>query len=115
MVAVNNDAEVNMLFSFALLKQWLQGRVGAQDQTWELAECRRRMKQNPVFCTPTFVLGWGDSFLLDQMYFHTGGNLKLSDYPDVPDDVKVGDVVQLRSMPHVVTSVGLLTFNARRV
>lgn len=103
-----DDEEIYMLKSFALLKQWLTEHSGKV--SWTAAEYRQEMKRNPIFCMPTFILGWGDSFLLDQMFFRAGGNHKFSDFPTVPASAQVGDTVSVDGIERVISSAGLLTF-----
>lgn len=112
-MSVNEEVEINMLKSFALLKNWLT-EVRAKQADWTLQDYRQKMKENTAFFKPTFVLAWGDSFLLDQMFFRTGGNYQFCDFPELPVTVRVGDPVTVNGLPHVVTAAGLLTFNASR-
>lgn len=79
--------------------------------TTTLDAFRGHLKAHPEFSKPDFIMSWGDSFLLDQMFFKTGGRYKLTDFPALVD-LEIGKIVILHGAPRCVTKLGLLTFDA---
>ena len=60
-------------------------------------------------CDTIRLLQWGDARMLDQRYFSTGG-IHMRAFYGWP---QIGDVVSIFGVDMIVTTMGLLTFQAR--
>lgn len=111
-----NQDEVHYLVSAGMVKEWVTHMMAQpENQTMTLTQYRQQLYQQPFYQAPTFKLAWGDSFLIDNMYFHAGGKHFFHHFPHL-NHPQVGDIVQLSkdndNQHYVITSSGLLTFDA---
>lgn len=57
------------------------------------------------------LLGWGDMFMMDMMYFKRGGNYRMDEHARPRE----GDVVMIGGVEHFVYETSLFTFSAEAV
>jgi hypothetical protein len=130
---LNILTELNQLEVFHTLKEWLlKIKIKTPELLLYSESCHARLVEKCLkrnMALPS-VLGWGDSFLIDQMFFNTGGAYKLDDWgrPQNGEEISISPIRVFDSseahgydevmVPVCVTGIvinkGLLTFDLKK-
>lgn len=109
-----SDDDFIALKSAALLKNWIT-KLKRANPKFSPQDFHQIMKREPVVYTDIRKnTGWGDSFIIDQVIFGTGGSHRLIDYPEIKV-LYEGEIILFKDVAHRTSNVGALTFDATEV